>query len=114
MRATSAGVMPNFVVNAFSGAETRPAGSASSTAGWAPVEGLARRHSRVMRTKTSGKIVPPRLAEEMTTMTPQSDSTFGLGLVSYDGSCGTFYGHEGNISGTVSIPLADGDGAWES
>lgn len=61
-------------------------------------------------TKTSGKIVPPRLAEEMTTMTPQSDSIFGLGLVSYDGSCGTFHGHEGNISGTVSIALADGDG----
>ncbi len=59
----------------------------------------------------SGKIVPPDLVEEMTTMTPQSDFTYGLGLVRYDISCGTFYGHEGKVSGTVSIALADRDGS---
>lgn len=55
----------------------------------------------------SGEIVPPGLVEEMITMTPQSDFTYGLGLVRYDLPCGTFYGHEGKVSGTVSIALSD-------
>jgi D-alanyl-D-alanine carboxypeptidase len=41
----------------------------------------------------------------------QSDGTYGLGLMRYDLSCGTFYGHTGRVSGTVSIALADTDGS---
>lgn len=65
----------------------------------------------IMQAIVSGQIVAPHLVEDMTTMTSQSDFTYGLGLVRYELSCGTFYGHEGKVSGTVSIAVADTDGS---
>jgi D-alanyl-D-alanine carboxypeptidase len=61
----------------------------------------------IIRAIVSGRLVPPHLLTEMTTMTPQSNSTYGLGLASYDLSCGTFFGHGGSVNGTVSLALAD-------
>jgi D-alanyl-D-alanine carboxypeptidase len=60
----------------------------------------------IIQAIVSGQILPPQLAAEMTAMTPQSGGTYGLGLMRFDLPCGTFYGHTGRVSGTVSIALA--------
>jgi D-alanyl-D-alanine carboxypeptidase len=65
----------------------------------------------IMQAIVTGQLLPPPLVDEMTAMTLQSDGTYGLGLMRYDLSCGTFYGHTGRVSGTVSIALADTDGS---
>ena len=61
----------------------------------------------IMQAIVSGRLLPQHLVHEMTTMTPQSNSTYGLGLARYDLSCGTFFGHGGSVNGTVSLALAD-------
>lgn len=61
----------------------------------------------IIRSIVSGRLVHSPLLTEMTTMTSQSNSTYGLGLARYDLSCGTFFGHGGSVNGTVSIALAD-------
>jgi D-alanyl-D-alanine carboxypeptidase len=61
----------------------------------------------IIRAIVSGRLVRPHLLSEMTTMTSQSNSTYGLGLARYDLSCGTFFGHGGSVNGTVSLALAD-------
>jgi D-alanyl-D-alanine carboxypeptidase len=61
----------------------------------------------IIRAIVSGRLVRSHLLSEMTTMTSQSNSTYGLGLARYDLSCGTFFGHGGSVNGTVSLALAD-------
>jgi D-alanyl-D-alanine carboxypeptidase len=61
----------------------------------------------IIRAIVSGRLVRPPLLTEMTTMTSQSNSTYGLGLAMYELSCGTFFGHGGSVNGTVSLALAD-------
>lgn len=59
----------------------------------------------------SGRLLPPPLVADMAAMTLQSNGTYGLGLMKFDLSCGTFYGHTGRVSGTVSIALAETHGS---
>jgi D-alanyl-D-alanine carboxypeptidase len=65
----------------------------------------------IMKAIVSGQLLPQPLVDQMTTMTPQSDGTYGLGLMRFDLPCGAFYGHTGRVSGTVSIALVDRDGS---
>jgi D-alanyl-D-alanine carboxypeptidase len=66
----------------------------------------------VMQAIVSGRLLPAPLVAEMSRATQQSGESYGLGLVTYYLSCGTFFGHEGSIAGTVSIAIVtpDGDG----
>lgn len=64
----------------------------------------------IMQAIVSGELLPQPLVDQMTAMTPQSGGTYGLGLMRFDLPCGTFYGHTGRVSGTVSIALVDTDG----
>jgi D-alanyl-D-alanine carboxypeptidase len=60
---------------------------------------------RIMQAIVGGDLLPPVLAADMKDATLQSDLEYGLGLGRYDLSCGTFYGHQGSVSGTQSIAL---------
>jgi D-alanyl-D-alanine carboxypeptidase len=55
----------------------------------------------------SGRLLPARLVAEMK---KPIRNFYGLGLSTYDLSCGTFFGHEGATNGTASIVLASGQG----
>ncbi len=68
---------------------------------------------RIIRAIVTGDLLPPALTADMQDATLQSDLEYGLGLGRYDLSCGTFYGHQGSVSGTQSIALMsseDSDG----
>ncbi len=66
----------------------------------------------IMRAIVAGYLLPPELTADMKDATLQSDLEYGLGLGRYDLSCGTFYGHQGSVSGTQSIALiSDEDSA---
>ena len=65
----------------------------------------------VMHAVVSGELLEPSLATEMRTPTERSAGTYGLGLVPYQLTCGTFYGHEGAVNGTASIALVADDGS---
>lgn len=54
-------------------------------------------------------LLPEDLRVEMLRPTPQSGNTYGMGIASYELSCGRFLGHEGRVSGTVSIALVNAD-----
>jgi hypothetical protein len=43
-------------------------------------------------------------------MKTPSFGTYGLGLATYRFTCGTFYGHEGSVSGTRSVAVSRDDG----
>jgi hypothetical protein len=55
----------------------------------------------------SDVVVADSLRGEMVTPSPQSDGTYGLGVVSFRLACGTFLGHAGAIAGTHAIVLID-------
>jgi hypothetical protein len=40
---------------------------------------------------------------------PRRRESYGLGLVTYTLSCGTFHGHEGGVNGTASIAMISPD-----
>ena len=62
----------------------------------------------IMQAIVSGRLLPAALVADM--KTPAKDS-YGLGLATYQLSCGTFYGHEGGVNGTASIAMVSPDGA---
>jgi len=62
----------------------------------------------IMQAIVSGRLIPAALVEEMERPVLQS---YGLGLATYDLSCGQFYGHGGSVNGTQSIALVSPDGA---
>jgi D-alanyl-D-alanine carboxypeptidase len=64
----------------------------------------------MMHAIVAGGLLAPDLLAEMEAPTPQSLNSYGLGLVTYRLSCGTFYGHEGYMSGTHSIAVMSPDG----
>jgi D-alanyl-D-alanine carboxypeptidase len=64
---------------------------------------------RIMRAIVAGDMLPPALAADMKDATLQSAFEYGLGLGRYDLSCGTFYGHQGSVTGTQSIALMSDD-----
>ena len=66
---------------------------------------------RIMQAIVAGDLLPPALAADMKDATLQSDLEYGLGLGRYDLSCGTFYGHQGSVSGTQSIALMSDEDA---
>jgi D-alanyl-D-alanine carboxypeptidase len=60
----------------------------------------------VMQAIVSGRFLPEDLVTEMKTPTIGS---YGLGLASYDFTCGKFYGHEGLVNGTRSVAVVNDD-----
>ena len=60
-----------------------------------------------MQAIVSGRLLPAPLVADM--KRPHLGS-YGLGLATYDLSCGTFYGHGGSVNGTQSIALVSDDG----
>jgi D-alanyl-D-alanine carboxypeptidase len=66
---------------------------------------------RIIRAIVTGNLLTPALAADMQDATLQSDLEYGLGLGRYDLSCGTFYGHQGSVSGTQSIALMSIEGS---
>jgi D-alanyl-D-alanine carboxypeptidase len=65
----------------------------------------------VMQAIVGGRLLPSELVAEMRSPTSMSLGSYGLGLVTYELSCGTFYGHEGGVNGTASIAMVSPDGA---
>jgi D-alanyl-D-alanine carboxypeptidase len=65
----------------------------------------------VMQAIVGGRLLPADLVAEMRAPTSLSLGSYGLGLVTYNLSCGTFYGHEGGVNGTASIAMVSPDGA---
>jgi D-alanyl-D-alanine carboxypeptidase len=61
----------------------------------------------VMHAIVAGGLLPPDLTTQMKT---PSFGTYGLGLATYRFTCGTFYGHEGSVSGTRSVAVSRDDG----
>ena len=61
----------------------------------------------IMQAIVSGGLLPAALVGEMERPVLQS---YGLGLATYDLSCGRFYGHGGSVNGTQSIALVAPDG----
>lgn len=64
-----------------------------------------------MQAIVGGRLLPPELVAEMRSPTSMSLGSYGLGLATYNLSCGTFYGHEGGVNGTASIAIVSPDGA---
>ena len=62
---------------------------------------------RIMHAIVAGGLLPPDLTTQMKT---PSFGTYGLGLATYRFTCGTFYGHEGSVSGTRSVAVSRDDG----
>ncbi len=65
----------------------------------------------ILRAVVSGELIDGNLVADMKAPTSQSAMSYGLGLATYRLTCGTFYGHEGSVNGTVSIALISADGA---
>jgi D-alanyl-D-alanine carboxypeptidase len=65
----------------------------------------------VLQAIVGGRLLPADLVAEMRAPTSLSLGSYGLGLVTYNLSCGTFYGHEGGVNGTASIAMVSPDGA---
>jgi D-alanyl-D-alanine carboxypeptidase len=65
----------------------------------------------VMQAIVAGRFLPAASVADMKTATEQSGLTYGLGLATYDLSCGTYFGHGGSVNGTVSIALVTPDGS---
>ncbi|HEU4320786.1 MAG TPA: serine hydrolase domain-containing protein [Acidimicrobiia bacterium] len=65
----------------------------------------------IIRAIVTGDLVGEELTREMQAGSPQSGSTYGLGLAGYGTSCGLFYGHEGGVNGMASIAMSSTDGA---
>lgn len=63
--------------------------------------------TRILTAIVHGPLLPDELRTKMRDATRASGETYGLGLATYDLSCGTFYGHEGRVNGTASIALID-------
>ena len=61
----------------------------------------------MMQAIVSGRLLPDELVAEMKKPNRQS---YGLGLGTYNLSCGTFHGHEGGVNGTASIAIVSPDG----
>ena len=59
-----------------------------------------------IRAIVGGQLLPPDLTEQM--KQPNRES-YGLGLVTYNLSCGDFLGHEGGVNGTASIAMVSPD-----
>jgi D-alanyl-D-alanine carboxypeptidase len=55
----------------------------------------------------SDRLLPAELSTEMTT--PNRES-YGLGVATYQLSCGTYLGHEGGVNGTASIGIVSPSG----
>ncbi|MFF4326036.1 serine hydrolase domain-containing protein [Streptomyces sp. NPDC001591] len=71
--------------------------------------------STFMSALVSGKLVAPKLLDQMLTMTPTDAAGtrfYGLGLRRYDLSCGTsVYGHTGTVQGFYTYAFTTRDGA---
>jgi D-alanyl-D-alanine carboxypeptidase len=64
----------------------------------------------IMQAIVSGQLLSEELTAEMKAV---HHASYGLGLATYDLTCGTFYGHAGTVLGTRSIALVSdesGDG----
>jgi D-alanyl-D-alanine carboxypeptidase len=61
----------------------------------------------VMQAIVGGAYLPEELTTAM--LTP-NEGSYGLGIGRYHLSCGTFYGHQGSVNGTLSIAVASPDG----
>jgi D-alanyl-D-alanine carboxypeptidase len=59
-----------------------------------------------IRAIVGGQLLPEDLTAQM--KEPNRES-YGLGLVTYTLSCGTFHGHEGGVNGTASIAMVSPD-----
>ena len=59
-----------------------------------------------IRAIVGGQLLPADLTEQM--KQPNRES-YGLGLVTYNLSCGNFLGHEGGVNGTASIAMVSPD-----
>jgi len=63
-----------------------------------------------MQVTAAGMLLPAELVLGMKMGTMQSGGSYGLGLSTYQLSCGTFYGQAGAVGGTQSIALVANDG----
>jgi len=71
------------------------------------VDDVARFHRALLR----GRLLPPGLLRAMqTTVATGSGFRYGLGLVSIELPCGTFWGHEGGLPGYENWALSSSDG----
>jgi D-alanyl-D-alanine carboxypeptidase len=69
--------------------------------------------TRFFRALLAGEVLPPELLAEMeqpNVVSIAKGDAYGLGLATYQLSCGTFYGHEGGVLGTASFAVADATG----
>ncbi|MDJ0384787.1 serine hydrolase domain-containing protein [Streptomyces sp. G-G2] len=92
--------------------------STEQTVSWAQTAGAvisnAADLSTFMSGLVSGKLLPARMLDQMTTVTP-TDATntrfYGLGLRRYDLSCGTqVFGHTGTVQGFYTYAFTTRDG----
>ncbi|WP_330328424.1 beta-lactamase family protein [Streptomyces sp. NBC_00536] len=92
--------------------------STEQTVSWAQTAGAVISNAADLNTFMSGlaggKLLPARMLDLMTTMTP-TDATntrfYGLGLRRYDLSCGTqVFGHTGTVQGFYTYAFATRDG----
>ncbi|WP_240800651.1 beta-lactamase family protein [Streptomyces sp. ICN441] len=64
--------------------------------------------ARFQRALLTGRLLRPAQMRELTTVVPGSD--YGTGIIRWDTSCGTAWGHDGAFPGYLSIALTSGDG----
>jgi D-alanyl-D-alanine carboxypeptidase len=67
--------------------------------------------SRFYRSLLGGRLLDPRLLEEMKTTVPDTETgdRYGLGIVRMQTPCGVFWGHEGALPGYVTLALTSDD-----
>lgn len=65
----------------------------------------------IVRAIVAGELLPAALVDEMLRPTAQSGAqAYGLGIAKYSLTCGTFYGHQGAIDGTMTIAIVSPTG----
>lgn len=68
--------------------------------------------NRFMARLMNGSILPPQQQRELLTGIDTGDGyRYGLGLRTYPLSCGTFWGNDGDIFGSVTYTVSSGDGS---
>jgi D-alanyl-D-alanine carboxypeptidase len=67
--------------------------------------------SRFYRSLLGGRLLGPRLLEEMKTTVPDRETgdEYGLGIARMQTPCGVFWGHEGALAGYVTLTLTSDD-----
>jgi D-alanyl-D-alanine carboxypeptidase len=84
-----------------------PVATSGEDAAWARGAGAvvsnAGELARFFSALLGGGLLEPDLLQEMQTLVPAGRNRYGLGLAAFPTTCGTAWGHTGNIGGYVTI-----------